>query len=118
MVFPSASLVGKPSMGALMEVCFERLCGLEEPLKRGMRIGKSCRLGLCTTTHVQPLYMHWRDTHDVSRYGGVRVLPILVMCEHHPPWPRSGFSSVETEAKRRVKEGPCLIESRRAKIAT
>ena len=31
-VFPSASLVGKPSMGALMEVRFERLYGLGEPL--------------------------------------------------------------------------------------
>ncbi len=72
-VFPPASLVGKPSMGALMEGRFERLCGLEEPLKRGMRIGKSCRLGLCATTHVQPLCVHWRDTHDVFRYGGVRV---------------------------------------------
>jgi hypothetical protein len=77
-VFPSASLVGKPSMGALMEGRFERLCGLEEPLKWGMRIGKSCRLGLYTTTHVQPLYVrplcvHGRDTHEVSRCGGVRV---------------------------------------------
>ncbi len=55
MVFPSASLVGKPSMGALMEVRFERLCGLEEPLLRGMRIGKSCRLGFRTTMYVQSL---------------------------------------------------------------
>ena len=72
-VFPSASLVGKPSMGALMEVRFERLCGLEEPLLRGMRIGKSCGLGFCTTMYVQPLYVHWRDINDVFRYGGVRV---------------------------------------------
>ncbi len=31
-VFPLANLVGKPSMGALMEGRFERFCGLEEPL--------------------------------------------------------------------------------------
>ncbi len=86
-VFPSASLVGKPSMGALMEVCFKRLRGLEEPLPRGMSIGKSCGLSLYTTTHVQPVYVHWRNTHDVSRYGGVRILPIVVVCEHHLSWP-------------------------------
>ncbi len=56
-----------------MEVRFERLCGLEEPLLRGMRIGKSCGLGFCTTMYVQPLYVHWRDINDVFRYGGVRV---------------------------------------------
>ena len=83
-VFPSASLVGKPSMGALMEVSFKRLCGLEEPLLRGMRIDKSCRLVSCTTTLVHLLYVHRRDIHDVFCYGGVCVSPTVVMREHHP----------------------------------
>ena len=94
--FPQPALLASQVWGRSWRVVFERLCGLEEPLKRGMRIGKSCRLGLYTTTHVQPLYVrplcvHWRDTREVSRCGGVRDLPILVMCEHHPSWTRSVF---------------------------
>ena len=90
-----------------MEVRFERLCGLEEPLLRGMRIGKSCRLGFCTTMYVQPLYVHWRDIHDVFRYGGVRVSHSwlcvnTIRCGHYRGFKHGDRGQETNEARTRV----------------